>query len=135
MDIALKVIFSKAVDPSVTTIPSIVFTSHPVHTASATSLDTALATAKQELIDKIDQFVAGGSGWVIDSLEEIDLVLSTYDPLRGSSYIELPKKFRHNKKGLLNIRNNDQKCFFMVCTRTSVPYQLEKPPRVSFRIH
>ena len=109
--IALKVIFSKAVDPSITTIPSIVFTSHPVHTASATSLDTALATAKQELIDKIDQFVAGGSGWVIDSLEEIYLVLSTYDPLRGSSYIELPKKFRNAKKWLLNIRNNVQKCF------------------------
>ena len=101
MDIALKVIFSKAVDPYVTTIPSIVFTSHPVHTASATSLDTALTTAKQELIDKIDQFVAGGSGWVIDSLEEIDLVLSTYDPLRGSSYIELPMKFRQPMKGLL----------------------------------
>ena len=131
--IALKVIFSKAVDPSITTIPSIVFTSHPVHTASATSLDTALANAKQELIDKIDQFVAGGSGWVIDSLEEIDLVLSTYDPLRGSSYIELPKKFRNASKGLLNIRNNDQKCFFVLRTRASISDH-RKTSRDSFQI-
>ena len=72
--IALKVVFSKAVDPSITTIPPIVFTSNPVHTASAIALDVALAKAEQELVDKIDEFIAGGSGWVLDSLEGIDLV-------------------------------------------------------------
>ena len=73
--IALKVVFSKAVDPSITTIPAIVFTSNPVHTASAISLDDALAKAKQELVEKIDVFITGGSGWVLESLEGIDLVL------------------------------------------------------------
>ena len=68
-------ISSLLIDPSITTIPAIVFTSNPVHTASAISLDDALAKAKQELVEKIDVFITGGSGWVLESLEGIDLVL------------------------------------------------------------
>ena len=29
----------------------------------------------------------------------------------GSSYIELPSKLKDPKKGLINIKNNDNKCF------------------------
>ena len=32
-------------------------------------------------------------------------------PLAGSSYIDLPIELKHQKKGLINIRNNDPKCF------------------------
>ena len=29
----------------------------------------------------------------------------------GSTYIELPYKFRNSMKGLINIKNNDNRCF------------------------
>ena len=32
--------------------------------------------------------------------------------LSGSSYVKLPAKLRSSKEGLINIKNNDQKCFF-----------------------
>ena len=32
-------------------------------------------------------------------------------PLVGSSYIDLPIEIKHPRKGLINIKNNDQKCF------------------------
>ena len=35
----------------------------------------------------------------------------TYIPLKGKSYISLPKSFSNNNKGLCNIKNNDDKCF------------------------
>ena len=35
-----------------------------------------------------------------------------YSPLIGSTYIEIPDKLKHSKKGLINIKNNDSKCFF-----------------------
>ena len=35
----------------------------------------------------------------------------TYRPLLGNSYIALPIELRSSKKGLINIKNKDQKCF------------------------
>ena len=40
--------------------------------------------------------------------------ISTYRPLSGSSYIDLPVQLRSPRKGLTNIKNKDEKCFFMV---------------------
>ena len=34
-----------------------------------------------------------------------------YQPLKGSSYIELPIELRNSMKGLINIKNNDNECF------------------------
>mgnify|MGYP003472197581 CR=1 FL=1 len=34
-----------------------------------------------------------------------------YVPLKGKSYISLPKHFNNNNKGLCNIKNDDEKCF------------------------
>ena len=36
---------------------------------------------------------------------------STFRPLSGSFYVQLPVQLRSSKKGLVNIRNNDGKCF------------------------
>ena len=35
----------------------------------------------------------------------------TFRPLLGNSYIALPIELRSSKKGLINIKNKDQKCF------------------------
>ena len=36
--------------------------------------------------------------------------MDTYEPLQGSSYIELPKDI-HDTKAAVNIKNDDQQCF------------------------
>ena len=52
------------------------------------------------------------SGWIIESIESQQINISTYRPLSGSSYIKLPVDSRSPKKGLVNIKINDQKYFF-----------------------
>ena len=37
--------------------------------------------------------------------------MPTYIPFSGSSYTKLPAELRSPKKGLINIKTNDQKCF------------------------
>ena len=37
--------------------------------------------------------------------------ISAYSPLIGSTYIELPNGLKNTMKGLINIKNNDNKCF------------------------
>ena len=65
----------------------------------------------QENLYKTDAWVDRGSGWIIELTESQYINISTYRPLVGSSYIDLPIELKHSKKGLINIKNNDQKCF------------------------
>ena len=60
----------------------------------------------QESLYRIDNWINEGSGWIIESIngEYVN------NPLIGSTFIELPDKLKHSKKGMINIRNND-KCF------------------------
>ena len=68
-----------------------------------------LEHAFQEILYRIDAWINKGSGWIIESIESQYINISTYRPLVGSSYIDLPIELKHPKKGLINIKNNDQK--------------------------
>ena len=48
---------------------------------------------------------------VIKRVNDQYLNISRYAPLVGSSFIELPKELKNSKKGLINLRNTDNKCF------------------------
>ena len=65
----------------------------------------------QEIFCRVDTWINRGSGWIIKSIESQYINISTYRPLVGSSFIDLPIELKHPRKGLINIKNNDQKCF------------------------
>ena len=46
------------------------------------------------------------------------LNVSSYLPLNGGTYIKLPVELQHPMKGLINIQNYNNKCFFMVSCKT-----------------
>ena len=56
-----------------------------------------------EIIYKVENWISHGSG------RNFDYILCQY--LNISSYCKLPKELQHSKKGLINIQNNDNKCF------------------------
>ena len=62
----------------------------------------------------IDAWINRESGWIIELTESKYINISAYRPLVGSSYIHLPIELKHPRKGLINIKNNNQKCVFMV---------------------
>ena len=68
----------------------------------------------QETLYRIDALINRGSGWIIELIESQYINFSTYRPLAGSSYIDLPIELKHPRKGLINIKNKDQK-FFLWC--------------------
>ena len=75
-----------------------------------------------EMIDEmnniINVFSTGGSGFVIEKIEHMDLNINKFKPIRGSSYIATPSDFINNHF-LLNIRNNDQLCLLHNCSDIS----------------
>ena len=54
---------------------------------------------------------------------------TTYQPLNGSSYIELPIELQNPAKGLINIKNKDDKCFRWCHIRHLNP-QRKDPQRI-----
>ena len=70
-----------------------------------------LESSFQEILYMIDVWINKGSGWNVESIESQYINISTYRPLSGSSYMDLPVELRSPRKGLINIKNKDQKCF------------------------
>ena len=68
----------------------------------------------QETLYRTDAWINRGSGSIIELIESQYINISTYRPLAGSFYIDLPIELKHPRKGLINIKNNDQKCFYGV---------------------
>ena len=65
----------------------------------------------EEILYMIDVWINSGSGWIIEIIESQYINISTYRPLSGSSYMNLPVELKSPKKGLMNIENKDEKCF------------------------
>ena len=70
----------------------------------------ALQSSKQQILNMIAQWVSEGSGWTIESVDN-HLNIVQYQPMKGSSYIKLPQELRNSKKGLINMKNEDNECF------------------------
>ena len=65
----------------------------------------------QESLYRIDNWINQGSGWIIEEIHNQYLSVSSYSPLIGNTYLELPDELKHSRKGLINIQNDDNKCF------------------------
>ena len=83
----------------------------------------------QEMLYLIDVWINEGSGWIVESIESQYINISTYRPLSGSSYMDLPVELRSPRKGLINIKNKDQKCFLWCHVRHINPSK-EHPERI-----
>ena len=70
-----------------------------------------LESSFQEILYMIDVWINNGSGRNFESIESQYIKISTYRPLPGSFYLDLPVELKSPKKGLINIKSKDQKCF------------------------
>ena len=88
-----------------------------------------LENAFQEILYTIDAWINEGSGWIVESIKSQYINISTYRPLSGSYYMNLPVELRSPKKGIINIKNKDQKCFLWCHVRHINPSK-EHPERI-----
>ena len=93
-------------------------------------IEPELNMSRQEILNVIDKWVSEGSGWaIINHIDSHYINVTTYKPLHGSSYIELPTELRNPKKRLINLKNKDDKCFRWCHIRHLNP-QTEHPERI-----
>ena len=77
----------------------------------------SIMIAEEEILNRIADWLSEGSQWVIDQILDHYLNIINYQPLRGGSYLELPEELRNSKKGLINLKNDDNKCFLWCLVR------------------
>ncbi|KAJ8967216.1 hypothetical protein NQ317_001325 [Molorchus minor] len=67
------------------------------------------------MINQTTEFQERDSGWALEQIMYLEVNVNKYSPMRGSSFINLPK-FIENKKAVVNIRNSDNCCFAWAVT-------------------
>ena len=78
-----------------------------------------------EMVEEIEEEIqkvknAEGSGWMFLKVEKLVLHITRWEPLNGSSYIPLDP-YLANKKALINMQNEDDKCFMWTVLRAIHP--------------
>ena len=106
----LKVTFKKASNDEIL-FKTAYFNSKPQTIINNTEIPAALQLSKDQILNIIAQWISERSGWTIESVDNHHLNIVQYQPMKGSSYIKLPPELRNNKKGLINMKNEDNECF------------------------
>ena len=106
----LKVTFEK-ISADVIVEKSAYFNSTSQTIINQMEINEALQMSKQNILNKIAQWISEGSGWTVQSVDNHYLNIAKYEPMKGSSYIQLPKELRNSGKGLINMKNDDNECF------------------------
>ena len=104
----------------------------------------SLDKAAEEINNKIAFWLSEGSGWTIVEIQSHFVNIVKYLPLRGNSYVQspkelpldgnsyvqLPKELRNSMMGLINLQNNDDKCFLWDHVRHLNPRKVH-PERIT----
>ena len=90
------------------------FHSHTEVNLEGTVEDDIYVIMTDRILEKIARLIngdgGGGTGWVFYKVIKLELHTVSYNPLRGGTWIDLPKELK-NKKAVINIQNEDNKCF------------------------
>ena len=69
----------------------------------------------------IRQWINEISGWIIEKIKGLYINVANYEPLLAGSYIPLPNLLNNSMKGLINLKNKDDKCFMWCQVRLIDP--------------
>ena len=90
-------------------------------------------TMTEKIIEKIATLQqATGSGWRLHSIIRLELHTVRYNPLRGETWVPLPKELA-NKKAIINPKNEDNKCFLWCVLRALNPCE-KNPQRIDKKL-
>ena len=85
-----------------------------------------------QMNNSIQIFSTGGSGFVVQKIDHLDININRFKPIRGSSYIATPSALVGNHF-LLNIRNNDNKCFAYSVLAAMFPEKEHKQRQIKYK--
>ena len=86
------------------------------------NIDELYNNMVERTLENIATFQMRGSQWVFSSIVSLEIHSVRFEPMRGSSYIPLPKSLR-SKKAIINMKNEDNMCFKWAVARALNPVE------------
>ena len=93
---------------------------------------TMIDTILERIANLINGSSGGGSGWIFYKIINLELHTVSYRPLRGNTWIPLPKELA-DKKAIINMKNKDNKCF-MWCIKRALNPTNNHPERIDEKL-
>ena len=109
------------------------FQSKPMVILREEDIEPFLADAHAQLEKHVDKFTNNGSGWTLESVMSLSVNIAKYTPLKGASYIDLPKYLK-DKKAIVNVKNQDDECLKWALLAALHPAKKD-PQRVNKYMH
>lgn len=97
-------------------------------------LNIFISSLRNTLTNKMNSFEKKDSGWSLKQINCIDMNVNKFNPLRGTSYIDLPKNIK-DKKAIVNVKNSDYSCFKWAVLSALYPVTKNSDRRSSYSIH
>ncbi|XP_030762218.1 uncharacterized protein LOC115887036 [Sitophilus oryzae] len=76
---------------------------------SSSNVSRILQELQAILLTKLEEFEHRGSGWRYLGISHLIVSINKYSPINGATYVSLPSWL--SGKGIVNIKNNDSRCF------------------------
>ena len=92
------------------TYTSVGFWGGTYHCLSQSDVDEKLDYTSDTLNANFESFSTRGSGWILETVEQITLKIGQNVRIRGGSFIPTPN-FIKDKQAIINVRNRDMRCF------------------------
>ena len=87
------------------------FATTMTHVLLATDTTASVRMHVEQLIEKISKYIRDGSGWVVNGVTGIDIMIAKYNPTGAAKFIPLPDELK-GKRSIINIQNDDDHCFW-----------------------
>ena len=105
------------------------FNSETVENLEGTDESVIYNTFIQTIEERIQNFNQRGSNWRFQRVLSLDVHFTDFQPLRGSTFLQLPRKIA-TKKAVINMKNDDDLCFKWSVTRARHPVDVH-PERIT----
>lgn len=86
------------------------FKTHNILACHSSDFNQLLDKMFNKILEEESEFITKGSGWSLVSIDGLQLRINIVNPLKGGTYLDLPKYIK-DKKAVINVKNNDNKCF------------------------
>ena len=105
------------------------FNSEAVENLEGTNESVIYDGSIQTIEERIQNFNQRGSNWRFQRVLSLDVHFTDFQPLRGSTFLPLPRKIA-TKKAVINMKNDDDQCFKWSVVRALNPVDVH-PERIT----
>ena len=96
------------------------------HCLTEEQVEENLDQSSQTLNNNFEKFATNGSGWILDKVEKITLMVAETNKPKGGTYIPTPQCIK-NKRAIINVQNKDLRCFEYSILAALHHKELKKP--------